>query len=197
MKKIQQCSIQSLHPTQITIGLIEVSDKCLRLAALKEKQKQSFVSESSVPAVLGPLGKLYITDHHHLILAAWHMNVEKAHFLVEADLSKLKIKKFWEEMVKNHWAHPVDHMGKVCPVTGIPSHVNGLRDDVYRSLARRVRDHRGYEKTPTAFAEFRWADFFRERIAIGPERNDFDAAVQKATKLAKSSKCRGLPGYCG
>jgi hypothetical protein len=72
-----------------------------------------------------------------------------------------------------------------------------LRDDVYRSLAGFVRSAGGYTKTPTAFAEFAWADFFRHRITIGPTHEDFKQAVAQALTMAKSTVARNLPGYSG
>jgi hypothetical protein len=60
-----------------------------------------------------------------------------------------------------------------------------------------VRDAGGYEKTPTAFAEFLWADFFRPRVAIGPTRQDFQKSVDQAMKIATSPEAAHLPGYKG
>src|SRR5450759_141610 len=195
MAKFHERKIQELHPTQITVGLIEVSDKCIELASLKKRQRRDFLSEHSIPAILGPKDRLYITDHHHLALAAWHTKVEWAFFLVEDNLSKLDIKGFWREMIKNHWAHPIDWQGEKRSIAEIPSHVSGLCDDIYRSLAGYVRNVGGFEKTPTAFAEFLWADFFRERVVIGSTRADFDRAVLQAYKLARGRKARTLPGW--
>ena len=70
-----------------------------------------------------------------------------------------------------------------------------LLDDPYRSLAGYVRNAGGFDKTPTAFAEFLWADFFRTRVTIGPTRADFNNAVQRALPLAGSNEAAGLPGY--
>jgi len=195
MAKVHECKIHILHPTQITVGLIEVSDKCILLASMTKRDRRAFLSEHSIPGVLGPDDRLYITDHHHLALAAWHMKVESAFFFVEAKWSQFGVKKFWREMIKNHWAHPIDRQGEKRPIAEIPSHVSGLCDDIYRSLAAYVRNAGGYEKTPTAYAEFLWADFFRERVVIGSTRADFDRAVRQAYNLARSRKARGLPGY--
>ncbi len=79
--------------------------------------------------------------------------------------------------------------------TALPKHIDQLRDDPYRSLAGYVRNAGGYEKTPTAFAEFLWADFFRPRVRIGPTRADFEVAVKKALTLAGSKEASKLPGY--
>jgi hypothetical protein len=197
MSKHHECRVHDLRPTQITVGLIEVSDKCIQLASLKGRQRREFLYGHPMPAVLGPAGRLYITDHHHLALAVWHSRADAAFFVVEHDLSKLKIKQFWRELIVNHWAHPFDAAGNACPAGDIPAHVSGLCDDIYRSLAAYVRNAGGFSKTPTAFAEFLWADFFRSRIIIGATRSDFDRAVGKAIVLATSRKARHLPGHLG
>ena len=79
----------------------------------------------------------------------------------------------------------------------IPRHLDKLLDDVYRSLAGYVRNAGGYEKTPTAFAEFVWADFFRRNIPLEDLKADFAAAVNTALPLALSELALGMPGYKG
>ena len=59
------------------------------------------------------------------------------------------------------------------------------------------RNAGGFDKTPTAYAEFLWADFFRPRVVIGPTPEDFDNAVAKALALASSGAAAQLPGYKG
>jgi hypothetical protein len=145
--------------------------------------------------VVGPDEKIYLTDHHHLGRALSEAKIERGFFLVEADFSKLDEQRFWTTMHANKWVHPIDEKGKRLKIEDIPRHIDHLRDDPYRSLAGYVRNAGGYEKTPTAFAEFLWADFFRERVKIGPTRADFDKAVQQALKLAGMPEASKLPGY--
>jgi len=121
--------------------------------------------------------------------------VDTGFFLVEADFSKVPIAQFWPKMNADKWAHPIDQNGKTCGFEDIPDHLEKLIDDPYRSLAGYVRDAGGYEKTPTAFAEFQWADFFRTRVTIGPTRADFDNAVKRALVLAGTADAAHLPGY--
>jgi hypothetical protein len=147
--------------------------------------------------VEGPDGKLYITDHHHLGRAALEAGVSNGYFLVEADLSALQPDQFWLEMDKNFWVHPLDQQGVRHLFTAVPHHLEKLLDDPYRSLAGYVRDDGGYEKTPTAFAEFVWADFFRRAIAVEDLSADFHAAVKRATVLATGKLAQGLPGFHG
>jgi hypothetical protein len=197
MTKLHECEIHRLRPTQITVGLIEVADKRARLEALKKQEQREFLEAHAIPAVWGPDDKLYITDHHHLGRAACEAGVETGFFWIEEDYSSLPIAQFWPKMSAVRWAHPIDQNGKRRPFEDIPHHLEMLRDDPYRSLAAFVRDAGGYDKTPTAFAEFLWADFFRTRIVIGPTRADFDSSVAKGLTLATSSAAAELPGYKG
>ena len=194
MPKIRESLIHDLHPTQLTVGMIEVQDKKTHLASLKPKDQQAFMEAHPIPAVEGPGGKLYITDHHHLGRAALEAGVTSGYFTVEADLSTCAPDDFWVQMDKNLWVHPLDENGVRHYYALIPSHLEKLTDDPYRSLAGYVRDAGGYLKTPTAFAEFVWADFFRRNIAVEDLKADFHAAVKRATALATSKLALGLPG---
>jgi hypothetical protein len=197
MAKLHEVEIHRLRPTQITVGMIEVHDKRDRLAALKKHEQRDFMAAHPIPAVWGPDGKLYITDHHHLGRAASEAAVDTGFFLVEDDFSKVPIAQFWPKMDAAKWVHPIDQNGRLCVYADIPDHLEKLRDDPYRSLAGYVRDAGGYQKTPTAFAEFLWADFFRPRVDIGPTRPDFHQSVDQAVVLAVSPLAAHLPGYKG
>jgi hypothetical protein len=77
-----------------------------------------------------------------------------------------------------------------------------------------VRSRYGYGKSPHAFAEFLWADFFRIRIVIDnwilkdklrgadvlisnlPEDQKKDI-IDEAMHLARSPEAAGMPGYLG
>ena len=195
MASPHEVEIHKLRPTQITVGMIEVHDKRARLEALKKHEQRAFMEAHPIPAVWGPDGKLYITDHHHLGRAASEADVDTGFFLIEGDFTKLPIAQFWPKMNDARWVHPIDQNGKLCGYEAIPDHLEKLRDDPYRSLAGYVRNAGGYDKTPTAFAEFLWADFFRPRVSIGTCRADFNRAVERGLELAGSKEAAQLPGY--
>jgi hypothetical protein len=197
MSKIQEASLRDLHPTQLTVGVIVVQDKKKHLEALSPADRQSFMKAHPMPAVLGPQETLYITDHHHLGRAAFEAKLASGFFLVEADLSKSTPEAFWKEMNENQWVHPLDENGVRHYYAAIPDRLDKLVDDVYRSLAGYVRDAGGFEKTPTAFAEFIWADFFRRNVAIETVRSDFQTAVQAGLSLARSKWAKQIPGFNG
>jgi hypothetical protein len=193
--KYHEAALQDLHPTQLTVGMIVVHDKRKHLEGLSPADRQDFMKAHPMPAVAGPQGRLYITDHHHLGRAALEAGVPTGFFLVEADLSKHSLESFWKEMNENLWVHPLDDNGVRHVYSMIPDKLGKLVDDVYRSVAGFVRDAHGFDKTPKAFAEFIWADFFRRNIAIETVKSDFQAAVQAGIALAQSKWARHIPGY--
>ncbi len=195
MAKLHEAALQDLRPTQLTVGMLVVHDKRKHLAGLSPADRRDFMRAHPMPAVVGPQGKLYITDHHHLGRAALEAGVPTGYFLVEADLSKHSLESFWQEMNENFWVHPLDENGVRHVYSMIPDRLGKLVDDVYRSVAGFVRDGGGFDKTPTAFAEFIWADFFRRNIAIETVRSDFQAAVQAGIALAHSKWAKHIPGY--
>jgi hypothetical protein len=197
MARQHEAQLHKLRPTQITIGLIEVAVKRKALEALGKGAQRDFLAAHLIPAVLGPEDRIFITDHHHLARAALESGIETGFFLIEAEMGTFEPTVFWHTMREQRWAHPIDEQGHRQPCSAIPKHLHELRDDVYRSLAGFVRSAGGYEKTPTAFAEFVWAEFFRHRIIIGPTHDDFKRAVGQALALAKSAVAREQPGYCG
>jgi hypothetical protein len=177
--------------------MLEVEVKRKRLAALSPEDLEAFLEAHPVPAVIGPAEKLYITDHHHLARAALAAKIDQACVAVEADFSSLKFDDFWLQMDKKSWVHPLDQHGVRHRYYCIPSRLDQMVDDPYRSLAGFVRDAGGFVKTQGAFVEFIWADYFRRNIAIEDVEADFPKAARHAKRLAKKPLAKRIPGYKG
>ena len=197
MAKLKRAPIKSLFPTQLTVGMLEVEVKRRRLTELSPDGREAFLEAHPMPVVIGPESRLYITDHHHLARAALDARVKEACFSVEADFSSMGPKKFWLEMNKRSWVHPLDENGVRHSYSLLPGSLMKLVDDVYRSLAGFVRDAGGFRKTDAAFVEFIWADFFRRNIAIEEVTSDFRGAVRHAKRLAQSPLAKRIPGFTG
>src|SRR2546429_7619762 len=97
MAKITTTPPESLCPTQITVGMIEVRDKQQQLAALKSAEQEELLRAHPMPAVLGPRGKLYITDHHHLGRAAVQAGVCTVFRGIQVYLSAHATPGFWKD----------------------------------------------------------------------------------------------------
>src|SRR5205085_446236 len=123
--------------------------------------------------------------------------VPEGAFDVVDDLSALEGEAFWREMDRQAWVHPYDEGGRKRPLDDVPHHVSALRDDPYRSLAAYVRNAGGYQKSPTPFAEFLWADYFRTRVPRADLADYFERAVGEALTLAREPAAAHLPGYRG
>lgn len=189
--------LSDFRPTQMAVGMRAVAakrEKVERRAASARKLRR-YLENRPVPAVIGPDNAYYIIDHHHLSLALWQSEVDEAFVRVVGDLSNLTAKRFLRRMSDFGLLHAYDQKGaRTCP-TRLPKSLADLKSDRYRDLAWSVRESGGYEKTDAPFAEFRWANYFRGRIAASTVRQDFELAHDKAMWLARSPGARALPGY--
>jgi hypothetical protein len=189
--------INSLRPTQITVGMREVKAKRKRWREIGGKKGAEFLGKHMIPVVLGPKDRHYVIDHHHLSRALHDEGVKNVLVTVVAKLSKLDPDTFWFVMDNHNWMHPFDDQGRRRPYKDLPKSVADLVDDPYRSLAGELRRAGGFAKDTTPFSEFLWADFFRRRIKRKLIEDDFDHAIESALQLARSQDADYLPGWCG
>jgi len=151
-----------------------------------------------IPVVIGPDFKFYLLDHHHLALSLLSVNKEKAQAEIIRNWSDdgLDMSSFWEKMKDNKWVYLKNSKGLDIQISDLPSRLQDMEDDPFRSLAWCVREKGGFEKEAQAYyIEFRWADFFRSRITDwqGDERG-WQNAVAEALILAHSNDAKKLPG---
>ena len=186
-----------LHPTQMTAGFAEVALKRREWKGLSKKDRKQLLASHWFPAVLGPRGRSFIVDHHHLGLALHEEGVERVKLMVLDDLSYVAPTIFWRVMEQRNWVHPFDASGKRRPYTDIPARITDLVDDPHRSLAGMLRSAGGFAKDTSPFAEFLWADYLRPHISRVQIRKTLDVALREAQGLAKSPLARYLPGWSG
>lgn len=189
--------IESLRPTQITVGMREVDEKRKSLRAHGARKIGAFLGDHMIPVILGPKERPYVIDHHHLSLALHKEGVKKVLVTVVADLSALEMDNFWTVLDHRAWVHPYDADGQRRDFAKIPKSIEGLKDDPFRSLAGELRRAGAFAKDTTPFSEFLWADFLRRRMKRATVKQDFEAALRQGTELARGSAGRYLPGWCG
>jgi hypothetical protein len=187
------CKVLELRPTQLAVGMIEVKAKEADLSSKKPSKLDAYLKKNPEPVVRGPGGALFITDHHHLARAAADQRIETTYCKVDADYSRLDPGSFWGKMAEQHWVYLYDEnvKGPHDPAD-LPTSVEGLKDDPYRSLAGAVRRNGGFGKVSAPFAEFIWADFFRPRIPITDIEGNYKNAVENASIMAKTL----MPARC-
>src|SRR4051794_16233357 len=190
--------IQSLRPTQMTVGMREVKEKRERWREHKSKKKQGeLLGSHMIPVVLGPDERYYVVDHHHLARALHDEGVKDVLVTLIGDLSMVQRDDFWGVMDNKRWVYPYDAKGDRRHFRDLPKSVNDLKDDPSRSLAGELRRAGGFAKDTTPFSEFLWADFLRRRLDRKEVETHFDRALDQAMKLAKSHDADFLPGWCG
>jgi hypothetical protein len=199
LPRIENVELSKLRPTQLTVGMLEVKSKRKRLRQLEKRPGElvHFVLENPIRVVLGPADKTYVIDHHHLALALIREDFHNAPMQIEADFSRLPIRRFWTRMQRRKFVHPINARGKKEPVADLPKDLSDLKNDPYRALAGFVREAGGYRKTVTPFEEFAWADYFRKHIGKKVIRGDFKKALKQAMTLSRSKTAERLPGYLG
>ena len=189
--------IAELRPTQITVGMREVTEKRKRWRETGFKKGEKFLGRHMIPVVLGPKQRNYVIDHHHLARALHDEGVKDVVVTVIANLSKLVPDAFWTVMDNRSWMHPYDAAGERAERI-VDEIGHGLRNVLVTApLAGELRRAGGFAKDTTPFAEFLWADFLRRQIKRKLVQRDFDRAMEKAIGLAKSRDADYLPGWCG
>jgi len=187
--------LADLHPTQITVGFREVAQKRLRLRARLRKAGEGRAPKLVAPVVLAPDGALYLIDRHHLACAMKEEGVERVQVRQVADFSTVAEQDLWPALEAKGWCRPYGTDGRRRPFGDIPSTLDALLDDPFRSLASALRRSGGFTKRAAPFSEFAWADFLRTRIPSHTVAMDFDSALDHAISLARTSAAQHLPGW--
>jgi len=190
-------ALSELRPTQLTIGAHEVAQRRAAWEQARGKARAALLAGHMVPGVIGPKGRFYIIDHHHLARALMEAGAHGVFVNALADLSRLSRDDFWITMDHHGWVHTYDARGRRTTFDAIPKRLVDLADDPYRSVAGAVRRAGGFAKETTPFAEFLWAQYFRSRLDARQLRRDFDATITKALQLACAKDADHLPGWCG
>lgn len=197
--KIYDTLTKKMRPTQICVGYQEVSDKKTKISKLNKNQLQKYLKENPLPAVAGPDGRMYLTDHHHLGRALLELGIERSFFVVQHDFSAIPEKKFFEVLQVLELVHPFDENGVKKNYSDIPKILTELKDDPYRSLAGFVRRAGGYRKVDVPYLEFQWADYFRPLIPKTQlkTKKGMKKAVVEAIAFAQADMAQHMLGWVG
>jgi hypothetical protein len=207
------CRLSELHPTQATVGMLEVRIRAEKLKSeMQNRSERDFLKhlkkhDRIEPVVVGPAGTFYITDHHHLARALQEIGATTTYCRIVENLSNSEDDAFWKYMHDNNEVYLRDAHGDVIAPSELPSKIVDLQDDPFRSLAGAVRQACGFAKQPEGlpspnYLEFAWAEYFRSNwpktgIPAAGINQNFDSATQAALKLATEPQASALPGYTG
>ncbi|MDQ5978275.1 MAG: 3-phytase [Verrucomicrobiota bacterium] len=190
---------RQLHPTQFSHGWREVVHKQAKMDAMTPDELKAYLIKKDVPVVIGPGGVPYLTDGHHTLrslLESKHAD-KTAYGHVLANWSGLKSEEFWARMEASNYAYLKDGQGRPQPASALPASLLAMQRDPFRGLAWGVMEVHGFrERKDVFFQEFRWADYFRDKVSWNDADDEaFDDAVKAACVLAQSPAAAALPGY--
>jgi hypothetical protein len=174
--------ILTLKPAQIAIGLLEVDAKMRDYVHMSKEEFHAYSRGHPVPVVQSDQG-CYIIDHHHLCRAYHELGHHHIDIEIQADFSRFDPAGFWEAMETRSWVLPQDQFGVRHPYHQLPIDVRGMADDPYRSLVWSLKACAYWTKVQVPFAEFKVANFFRDKVEIQNNRESFDLAVEAAIRL--------------
>lgn len=188
--------ISALHPTQMNIGKVEAESKADQLKSMSDKERDAYLRVHPVPVVIGPSGRLYLVDHHHLCDAMLSIGKKHVYATVIESLGGLSETGFWQRMQELKKVYLKDKGRPIVPAE-LPDSIGKLGDDPFRSVAGGVRKQRGFVKIDVPYFEFEWADFFRTRLRLPskPKKADFKRAIREGVTIALSPQASHLPGY--
>jgi fibronectin-binding autotransporter adhesin len=136
--------VDQLLPTQMNEGFTEVDKKATGFDILQPSQQETTASllGDIEPVVIGPGGKLYLTDGHHTFTAledsAYGSINLPVYVNVIANYSSDTMAQFWAQMEESDFLLPLnDGVPQIVNLnTGspIPASLTGLTSDVYRGL---------------------------------------------------------------
>jgi len=209
------CDLRTLRPLQGAVGMEEVRKKKEDIEDTNKivtgKKTRLDLAYDPIKIVLGPDG-LYVTDHHHGALAwlkAGH-TMGTCQTQPESDIISNHREFFWYTLKTRNLVWLKDKNGRTITENQLPTTLEALPDDPYRTLAWRVRKGdkdvpndegfcRGLMEGNKEFAEFQWADWLRKRPEFqnppGPTEDWSKKKRKEAIALAKTPAASGLPGY--
>lgn len=188
-----------LAPTQGAVGGVAAQCRATGLTErLRRYQEEDdewkfprYLIRRPVPMVIGPAGRPYITDRHHLSTGLLRSGIpDELKVLYVCPMAQWNGKQdFWKDMEANNFAWLHDRTGARITPEQLPETLAEISDDPYRTLSRWVRNSCGYIKCGTEcggdggpstseleqcrecsvspfYLEFRWADFLREVVSI-------------------------------
>jgi len=193
---ILSAPIVALRPTQMTLGHREVMLKRRAWRRRSIKAREAYLDSHPVPVVIGPKGRYWMVDKHHLARALWEEGVKTVLVRVVGGLGDLPVRLFKPFLMSRHWLYPIDAKGRRLSISRLPKRIDQLADDPYRSLAGALRRAGGFTKVKAPFAEFRWAAFLRLHIGRAVVEENFEVALSRALALAHDGVVVDLTGWC-
>ena len=162
-----------------------------------ERNAPKLLGKHMIPVVLGPDEHHYVVDHHHLARALHDEGVEHVLVTVIGDLTMVEREAFWGVMDNKRWAYPYDAKGERRHFKDLPKSVPDLKDDPFRSLARRIAPRRRLCKGHHAVQRISVGGFCAAKYRARAWRLISTRRWRRRSALPGARDAIYLPGWCG
>jgi hypothetical protein len=199
-QELIELPILSLQPTQLCVGLAEVSSRLADFAADSASQRSSYLAGKPVPLVRSGAGEVWMVDRHHRLRALVELDPQATAFgyvVLEVDSGDRSV--VLEQLHRRGWLYLYDGrgLGPLAPAV-LPRQLTGLQDDPYRSLVWKLKAEKVIAPAPLIpFHEFRWGAWLRSRTLPPFSSQRLEPALPAARALARSAAAAHLAGWKG
>ena len=189
---IKTVPVADLVPTQMTVGMREVSFKRRRWRERSSRQAADYLNKLRIPVVLGPNARQYLIDRHHLILALRDEGIGEFTVSVVANLGTLVSTNSGQVLKgKTGLIHSTMRDGGVATTTCRRPSI-ACRTIPFARWREHSREPEGMPRMKRHISEFKWADFLRCRIPRELIERDFGRALAMAMHLAEGAEAKSL-----
>lgn len=132
-------------------------------------------------AVIGPRGRVYLTDGHHTLTSFWEVPGggpdARIRLRVVGNLKHLEPAAFWDEMQSQGWTWMRDADGEPTGTESVPANLglNNFANDRYRGVMFFLRDVSYFQDDSIPpFQEFYWGHWLRSQADPGLRLENFN-----------------------
>lgn len=202
------CPLASLRPGQMSVGLVEVQEFVEGIRRLSPAEREAYPAKHQTRVVVAPDGTPYVVDGHHHARAMLDAGIATGRCRVVESFAGRDPALFRAYMTDP--ARPLVRLrdqdgrdgadGRAYALDDLPAGLSKLPDDPYRTLAWMVLRRCNIDPGQEEFADFRYADYLRQRLPevrglVSGSPADREAAVARARDALTGSAGNGLPGY--
>ena len=195
-----EVALAELHPTQLCVGLAEVNSRRADFLKESQEQRRRYLRDKPVPLVRNGEGALWMVDRHHRLRALVELDPAATTFgYVVLQLTESRREDVLAALHQRGWLYLFDGRGRgPLEPSALPSHLNLLEDDPYRSLVWKLKREGVIAPAPLIpFHEFRWGAWLRSRGLPPFSSERLDPALPAARALARSPSAAHLAGWQG
>ncbi len=181
--------VLQLQPTQLCVGLAEVRARSGDFRRESVAERRRYLRTRPVPVAVSSAGEHWMIDRHHRLRSLLEVDPNATAFCsVVLELKGASRGHCLEELNRRGWLYLLDAQGQgPHPPERLPSRLDALEDDPYRSLVWKLKQEGLIRSQPQVpFLEFRWGAWLRLQPLPPFSSETLGPALPRARELVRS-----------